>query len=75
MDINEIINRDIQEEFHIEEYCFVLEHYIFRRKGVNVHIDRNQFTISPFSVLAIQNCFDKASKWLKENDSTEKKDL
>ena len=70
MDITEIINRKITEPFDVDELCFVVEHYIYIRKNEYVKINQEQFIVNPFYNIYLLNCFDIASKYLRENDNT-----
>ena len=75
MDITEIINRKITEPFDVDELCFVIEHYINVRKNQSVKIDQQQFAVNPFSNIPLLECFDIASKYLRENDNTKKENM
>lgn len=70
MDITEIINRKITEPFDVDELCFVVEYYIYIRKNEYVKINQEQFIVNPFYNISLLNCFDIASKYLRENDNT-----
>lgn len=71
MDIQEITNRPLYEPFHADEMREVVQHYIKRRKDIDVEINIYKLNNQMFVMLQVnmlQRAFDIASAWLKEND-------
>lgn len=77
MNLTEILNRDVKQSFHINEYEAVIKEYIYKRKGINVEVNLEKtYGLLPneFHLALLHNnlphiikMFDKASKYLREN--------
>ena len=71
MDIKELINRPLCDIFQVDELCFVVEHYILRRKNVQVKINiykTNHPMFVNLQVRMLEKAFDISSKWLRSNE-------
>lgn len=77
MDIKEIVNRPITEQFNQEELEFVISEYIYDKKGERLKVNViNPISPSPLDVFKAQSAFDTAVKYFKEKyDTTEKENL
>ena len=73
MSIGEIINRDSKVSFEISELIYVVEEYIYKRKGrkVVINLQKPFHSINPLfyqdQVVKLNVAFNTALVWFKEN--------